>query len=63
MKGIDEIYKKIEEWDEKKDNSCPAFLWTSYDSKTRNDQEIQEYIFGVIDALLWVIGDNSGKMI
>ncbi|MBQ1573246.1 MAG: hypothetical protein IIZ78_19155 [Clostridiales bacterium] len=63
MKDRDEIYKKIEEWDEKIDNACPAFLWTSYDSRTRNDQEVQEYILGVIDALLWVIGDNSGKTI
>lgn len=63
MKDRDEICKKIEEWDEKIDNACPAFLWTSYDSRTRNDQEVQEYILGVIDALLWVISDNSGKTI
>lgn len=63
MKDRDAICKKIDEWDAKIDSACPAFLWTSNDSRTRNDQEVQEYILGVIDALLWVVGDNSGKMI
>lgn len=61
MKGRDEICKKIEEWELNIEDSVPAFYWSMY--KTENGQDIREYIFGIIDALLWVIGDNSGKMI
>lgn len=63
MRDENEIRKKIDEWEEKQDDSTPADAWTIDDSKTRNDQEISEYIYGVIDALLWVIGDESGMAI
>lgn len=65
MKTTDEIYKKIDEWDAKFKDAIPATLWTSDDQlyNQNGEQAVEEYILGVIDALLWVIGDNSGKMI
>ena len=51
--------------DAKFKDAIPATLWTSDDQlyNQNGEQAVEEYILGVIDALLWVIGDNSGKMI
>ena len=63
MKTHNEICEKIYEWDEKIKKATPASLWTSDDELYRNDQEVEEYCLGVIDALLWVVEDESGKAI
>jgi hypothetical protein len=64
MKTTSEIYEKINEWVEKlRSEATQASWWTSDDELFRNDQEVEEYCLGVIDALLWVIGDKSGKTI
>lgn len=50
MKSRNEIEKKINYWLDKLED----------EKRFKNDCE---YIFGIIDALLWVIGDESGKAI
>ena len=49
MKNRNEIEKKIEYWMDRVGKS--------------KDKEEKEWIFGIIDALLWVIDDESGMKI
>lgn len=49
MKSINQIEKKIEYWLDRVDKA--------------KDKVEKEWIFGIIDALLWVLDDESGKKI
>jgi len=49
MKSRKEIEEKIRQWDEELVNETSG--------------EETGWIYGIIDALLWVIGDDSGKRI
>ena len=49
MKTREEIYDKIREYDEM--------------AKAATNEERKERLYIIIDALVWVVGDNSGAPI
>ena len=50
MKSREEIYEMIRKYDEKLDND-PLF------------EDEKQWMFGIVDALLWVVEDESGLAI
>ena len=58
MKNWNEITEKINEYMEKLDENRTGEAEFEQEEKLQ-----QEWYYGIIDALLWVIGDESGKAI
>lgn len=58
MKNWNEITEKINEYMEKLDENRTG------EAEFEDEEELErEWYYGIIDALLWVIGDESGKAI
>lgn len=63
MKNENDIREMLNKYDEKLDEVRNRQDDGDYDCFiSRNDFE-KQYVFGVMDALLWILGDNCGKAV